>query len=287
MSLPYHSRLHATLDLARRIERAEIDFCTLAAGVSRQTATIQSGGGRGLCSGTRSPLNKVLGLGLTGEVTGQDLDRIEAFYRERQTPVQIELCPLAYADLATRLCRRGYVLQAFENELARSIGDTSDCQLVNIRTGPSERIHVAEATSEETDLWVRVTAEGFAADERPVGGGPTFETFSIEQMQPIMRQFVHPAIHRYIAWIDDEPAGGVATWIHKGVLGVFGASTRPAFRRRGVQTAVTIKALDEGCGSADLAIATTAPGSTSQRTFERLGFAVVYTRAIFVLISDS
>ena len=33
---------------------------------------------------------------------------------------------------------------------------------------------------------------------------------------------------------------------------------------------------------ADLAIATVAPGSQSQRTFERFGFRVIYTRAILV-----
>jgi hypothetical protein len=32
----------------------------------------------------------------------------------------------------------------------------------------------------------------------------------------------------------------------------------------------------------DLAIATTEAGSTSQRTFERLGFRLLYTRAILV-----
>ena len=35
-------------------------------------------------------------------------------------------------------------------------------------------------------------------------------------------------------------------------------------------------------GKADLTIATTEPGSISQRTFERCGFQVVYTRAILV-----
>ena len=35
-------------------------------------------------------------------------------------------------------------------------------------------------------------------------------------------------------------------------------------------------------GQADLAIATTEPGSISQRTFERFGFQVLYTRAILL-----
>ena len=43
--------LHATLELARRIERAEIDFCAVAAGAGRPggAASIEVGGGRGVC----------------------------------------------------------------------------------------------------------------------------------------------------------------------------------------------------------------------------------------------
>ena len=65
-------------------------------------------------------------------------------------------------------------------------------------------------------------------------------------------------------------------------LGIFGTATLPRFRRRGVQTALVEQALADAAGRADLAIATTEPGSTSQRTFERLGFGLVYTRAILV-----
>jgi len=97
-----------------------------------------------------------------------------------------------------------------------------------------------------------------------------------------MSQFTHPDIRRYIAWIGERPAGGGAAWAHEGVLGICGTATLPAFRRRGVQRAVTIRALQDAAGHCDLAIATTAPGSTSQRTFERLGFRVLYTRAILV-----
>jgi hypothetical protein len=42
--------------------------------------------------------------------------------------------------------------------------------------------------------------------------------------------------------------------------------------------------MNDGLRQADLIIATTEPGSVSQRTFERLGFRVVYTRAILVKV---
>src|SRR5262245_14494924 len=112
--------MHATLELARRIDRAEIDFCAIVTKQSTpDAAAIERGGGLALYGAPGSPVNKVLGLGLGIGATDDDIDAIEQFYAERGCPVQIELCPLASPDLPSRLIKRGFVLQAFENELAR------------------------------------------------------------------------------------------------------------------------------------------------------------------------
>jgi ribosomal protein S18 acetylase RimI-like enzyme len=66
------------------------------------------------------------------------------------------------------------------------------------------------------------------------------------------------------------------------VLFVFGTATRPRFRRRGLQRAIIARAINDARGTADVLMATTEPGSVSQRNFERLGFQVMYTRAILV-----
>jgi ribosomal protein S18 acetylase RimI-like enzyme len=268
--------LYATLELARRVDRAEIDFCALAGTVGSPAGVVslEAGGGRALFGRPGSPLNKVLGLGLHGEVSDRDLDRIEAFYAERGAPVQVELCPLSASNVAPRLNARGYVVQAFENELARTrpaAGEISDT--------PSVRVTLA--SPDEDKLWIQVTAEGFAAFEAPVGGGSPAEVLGLDVMIEMMAQFAHPRIRRYLAWVEEEPVGGGAAWSHEGVLGIFGTATLPAFRRQGVQRAVTLQAMNDA-NDVDLVIATTAPGSTSQRTFERLGFNVIYTRAIFV-----
>jgi hypothetical protein len=273
------SALRATLDLARRVDRAEIDFCALAGevGSTHGVERLEAGGGLALFGRPGSPLNKVLGLGLGLQVTNEDLDRIEDFYAAHATPAQIELCPLAASDVAPRLTARGFVLQAFETELARRIGPGVGTDLDR----PDE-VRVTQARPDQDELWIRVTAEGFAAFEPPVGGGPSPEVPSIEAMMEMMSQLAHPKIRRYLAWIGDAPAGGGAAWVHESVVGISGTSTLAPFRRRGVQRAITISAMEDAAGEADLAIATTAPGSTSQRTFERLGFQVLYTRAILV-----
>lgn len=268
--------LHATLDLARRIERAEIDFCALAAGAGTPAgvASLEVAGGRALCSFEGSPLNKMLGLGLGAPVEDADLDAIEAFYDERGIPVQIELCPLAGPGLSARLTKRGYQLQAFENQLVRPMA-------AEVISQPGLRVTRA-TTHLDDDVWLHVAASGFStADDGAVAVEPPLDL--LDNIKRVMSGFIHPDFERLLVWVDGEPAGAANAYVIDRVLGIAGTATVPAFRRRGVQQAVVAYALESGVGRADLAMATTAPGSLSQRNFERAGFQVVYTRAIFVL----
>jgi GNAT superfamily N-acetyltransferase len=265
--------LLATLALAQRVERTEIDFCAVGAGVGREggAEAIAVGGGIGVCGMPGSPMNKVLGLGLGVTVTDADLDALELFYDERECPIQIELCPLVSIDLVNVLQARGYVLRGFENELA--------CALP--RTLPPTnglRVEVLNGSADE-DAFLQVTAEGFACSESSSSGELAPDVVS--SLRDVMKQFVHPDIVRYLVRIDGEPAGAAASLLTQGVIGIFGTATRPQYRRRGVQSAIVAHAM-AAAGDADLAIATTEPGSVSQRTFERLGFQVLYTRAILV-----
>jgi ribosomal protein S18 acetylase RimI-like enzyme len=265
--------MHATLELARRLDRVEIDFCALTTlRGEREAATLERGGALAVYGAPGSPVNKVLGLGLGVEVTDEDLDAIEDFYAERTCPVQIELCPLAAPDLPSRLTRRGFVLQAFENQLARlapsePVADSQGAD-IKVETGSNEGV------------WRQVIAEGFAAPERTIAGPVPADAVAV--IGDMMRQFQHPDLVRYLAWVDGEPAAGASSAVFNGVLFVFGTATRPRFRRRGLQRAIVARAMNDARGTADVLMATTEPGSVSQRNFERLGFQVMYTRAILV-----
>jgi GNAT superfamily N-acetyltransferase len=267
--------MHATLELARRIDRAEIEFCAFATlGVAPDGATLERGGGLAVYSAPGSPVNKVLGLGLGVECSDEDLDAIEDFYAERGCPVQIELCPLTMPDLPSRLTKRGYVLQAFENELARlapaePVQPPSDAD-IRIEAGAPEH------------LWLKVVAEGFAVPDRVMAGSPPVPHDAVAAIGDVMRLFVHPEIVRYVAHVDGHAAAAAVSFIKDGVMCIAGTATRREFRRRGLQRAIVAQAINDGRHKADLIIATTEPGSVSQRTFERCGFRVVYTRAILV-----
>ena len=267
--------MHATLELARRIDRAEIDFCAMATmGVSPDAATLERGGGLAVYAAPGSPVNKVLALGLGVECADDDLDAIEDFYAERGCPVQIELCPLTSPDLPSRLSKRGYVLQAFENELARlapiePVQSSSDAD-ITVEVGAAEH------------PWLEIVAEGFSVPDRLVPGSPPVPHDAVAAIGDVMRLFVHPDIVRYVAHVNGHPASAAVSFVKDGVMCIAGTATRQAFRRRGLQRAVVARALNDGRDKADVIIATTEPGSVSQRTFERCGFRVAYTRAILV-----
>ena len=267
--------MHATLELARRIDRAEIDFCALATlGVAPDGATLERGGGLAVYAAPGSPVNKVLGLGLGAEVTDDDIDAVEQFYAERGCPVQIELCPLGSPDLPSRLTKRGYVLQAFENELARPVPTEP------VQPASSADIRVEAGADEQQ--WLNVVAEGFSVPDRVVPGSPRVPHDAVAAIGDVMRLFFHPEIVRYVAHVDGEAASAAVSFVKDGVMCIAGTATRLAFRRRGLQHAIVARAMNDGLNNADWIIATTEPGSVSQRTFERLGFQVVYTRAILV-----
>jgi GNAT superfamily N-acetyltransferase len=88
---------------------------------------------------------------------------------------------------------------------------------------------------------------------------------------------------RYVASIDGVVAGAASMFVHDGIALLTGSATLPAFRQRGVQTALIAARLDAARerGAALVAI-TTPPASRSGANAARHGFALGYTRAILV-----
>jgi GNAT superfamily N-acetyltransferase len=135
---------------------------------------------------------------------------------------------------------------------------------------PSD-VTVRRAAPEEAKLWTETVAQGFA------------EHFPVTQaILDVMGGFFPRSGDEascFLAFANGTVAGGGAVSARGGVCGLFGASTLPAFRRRGVQTALMSARLawatERGC---DLAVSVAQPGSASHRNIERRGFRVAYTR---------
>ncbi len=228
------------------------------------SAILSIAGGVAIFAGAGFPVNKASGLGFSGAITAEEIDQIEAFFRERGIQPWIEVCPLAHRSLQTLLQQRGYRPESTLNVLALALKDWT--------AAPASAIQVREARPDEAQLWLQTVAEGFAGD----GSRP-------EAMRIIEPSWHSATATCFLAWLDGQPAGGGALFVQQGVAGLGSASTRPAFRRRGVQTALLQFRLQRaqtiGC---DLAMTITAPGSASQRNIERAGFRLAYARTVMV-----
>lgn len=254
--------LHADALLARRLEAAE---AANARGCSSappgvESAAVDIAGGCAIFVGAESPLTHVVGIGLNGPVSPQELESIEAFFLSRGAKVAIDLCPLADPGLLAGLGSRGYRATEFNNVLVKRLPGTEISFTPRVR----------RAIAGEDDLWSYTVGLGFF--EQP--------QLTTEEMDVGRAIFRMPGALCYLGANDSgEPAGGGAAAIHSGLATLFADSALPAYRRRGLHRELIAarlnEALAQGC---DLATASTLPGSTSQRNYERAGFEVVYTK---------
>lgn len=265
--------LFADLELARRIESTEawggLDSTEALSRVRPEMSADaeQIAGGVALFAGSVSPITQMVGMGLSGPVTADHLDQLEAFFRSRDAPIRVEFCPLADPSLLRLLIARHYTLREFSNVLARYLTG-------NEASEPHRSsAEVRTVQPSEADLWARTVAEGFA-DQLPM---------SSDLLRLIASFCERPTTTAFLALIEGEPVGGGALSVHNRVAALYGASTRPAFRRRGVQTALLHAVVRHAAAAdCDLAYTVTQPGSISQRAVERIGFRVAYTRLLLV-----
>ena len=258
--------------LARRLETAEAESAAecarvLAARRPESGAAVEAvAGGYAIFAGVNSPATQAVALGLNGRVSETEVERLEEFYRSRGDGVRVELCPLADVSLVELFGRRGYRVTEFSNVLIRALERNESWPPA------APRVRVEQVGEQDAALWVRIVSEGFA-EQFPV---------TPEILEAMELFSCNPAATCFLGRIDGEPVGGGALSMRDGVAGLFGASTLPAFRNRGVHTALMqarlARAAAAGC---ELALTITRPGSTSQRNAERQGFGVVYTRVKF------
>ena len=261
-------------DLAARIEAAEAQFivaATEAACERTDTLTMPVSGGYACFAGEDSPMNKVVGLGFQGVPGADAWNDVERAYAERGAPVTVELSSLADPGIATTLSQRGYQLVGFENMLGRRL---------DVHT-PQTRgaIAVRPCRTDEIDAWVDAVVNGLA---HPDGVGVTaHEDFPRDVVDHAMRDTQTAGATAYLALCGATIAGGGSMRLTAGIAQLNGAATVPSYRRRGVQAALLATRLaDAAAAGCDVAVVTTAPGSTSQKNVQRSGFHLLYARAV-------
>jgi GNAT superfamily N-acetyltransferase len=240
--------MFADAALARRIEAAE------AMNARECGESIEIAGGYASFCGVGSPLTHAIGLGLNGLVAAAEFDRLESFYKSRGSAINLDLYPHADWSMFELVAARGYRIVECNNVLVGPVAGS-----------PAARVQIAAAT----EAWARTVIEGFFPQT----------DFSESELDVCRRLLKMENATAWLATVDGNPAAAAAMNTRGKLALLFADSTLGKYRGRGLHLALIRARLkhaaDQGC---DLATASTAPGSTSQRNYERAGFRVVYTK---------
>jgi GNAT superfamily N-acetyltransferase len=254
-------------ETARRIEDAQARYAeSFAAALANLEPSVGArslaiGGGAAVYAGRGSPLSQALGL--LGEISSADLDRIENLLG---TPCRIEVTPHAHPGLLRLLGERGYRIGEWHQMLARPL-ETA---------WPDEPpgVEVTRLTPSDADAWARLVVASFQEkDGVPVGDA-----------RLLLPATSAEGVACFIARVDGQAAGGATAFVSSNRAAVLaGAGVLPRFRGLGVQRALVAARLRYAKESgADVAASSTLPNSLSQRNLERFGFRILYPRAVLV-----
>jgi len=260
--------------LARRLESAEempqVDCARMFQQLRPELGAAFEAicGGHMIFAGLNSPIGHAAGLGFDRPVTDADLDRLEEFYRSHGAPAQVDLCPHTDPSLLELAKARGYGIFELNNVLYRPLDHVEP---VCVPTGITIRRSKREEASAFSDILSRCF---FEKGDAPAG---------FAQMLAPLFQF--PEALTFVASLDDNPVAVAAGRLipeHR-IFAMFGAGTLPAYRGRGIQTALLRTrmkvAADAGC---ELAVVITQGGTTSERNCLRLGFQIAYSKATVI-----
>jgi GNAT superfamily N-acetyltransferase len=228
-------------------------------------------GGVAIFAGKGSPLTQGLAMGLGGAVTAAELEALEAFLApDGSGSRQLELCPFADATLPALLAARGYRVHEWQLVWVRSLAAAlppppplGDLVIRRVEPGQERR-------------YFHAVMAGFLETEEVA-----------EEAMALLEPTAHASQHElYLAWLGDEPIGGATLGWANGVAFLGGSGVRPAYRRRGAQSALIHTRLERaralGC---DVVCSNTLPGTSSRRNMERSGFHVAYPK--LVMLADA
>ena len=195
----------------------------------------------------------------------ETLARIEPLARAGgATVLGIDASPALAASLSdVELAERGF------------LGDYQEC-FWGRTIDPNEAFphasdpRIARVAPEERATFARVLNIGYEVAEDSVRGRIYASTIGM------------PGWHHYLVRFDGEPGSASVLYVTGGVAQLFVATTMPAYRGRGAQTALIQRRLADGqAAGCDLATSQTVIDNASPRNKARHGFEQLYLRWIY------
>jgi GNAT superfamily N-acetyltransferase len=217
--------------------------------------------------GPLSPLTQSFGLGAFEPTTTDAFEALEDFFSSRGVVPAHEVSALAVPTTWDRLSARGYSPIEASTVMVRPTAHPPSSESTRIATRP--------IAGHERPIWCRVLTAGLASESAEL-------VSAVDDLAPVMAR--SEGAYGFIADLDGTPIAAAILAIQNGVAVMGGASTIPAARRRGAQTALLQARLEYAAAlGVDLAMLVATPGSSSQRNAERLGFRPAYLRSKWVL----
>jgi ribosomal protein S18 acetylase RimI-like enzyme len=182
------------------------------------------------------------------------------WYLEHGIKPTFEMVPGMYdAALGSELTRLGFYQSGFHASL---IGAPSGAALVK-GEDEIEPVSTPEAMEDYLDAYV-------------AGWGEKDRTQFKVNVRPWLQQ---RGWTLYLARVDGRPAAAATLYVHERVGYLADAATDPAFRRRGLQTALLRRRIYDAAAGADLVFSGADPFSTSHRNMERVGMRLQFVRS--------
>jgi hypothetical protein len=206
---------------------------------------------------------------------GGRLAEICAFFDRAGVPPVIEVwAGDASAGLGQRLARADFYAAEVNATLAAVAGGPAPepAGAPPGAAGPDPEVEVRElAAGADDTVYLDTLFEGYG-----LGGDDA-------RIGRIMMAIEHrsPGLRRYLAYVGGRPAAAGGLYAAGGQGYLAGAATVPGLRGRGCQSALIRCRLRAAAAAAGQVAVTTAFGSPSQANLERLGFAIVHTRALW------
>lgn len=269
--------IYSDRNLSQKLERTEArasaDFIETRARLYPESGAewIDVAGAYAMFDGVGSPITQTFGLGLFDEVGESEMEKLEAFFRDRGADVFHEVSAMSDLSLMPLLNGRGYRPIELTSVMYRPLDESSDLAAKN------DRIVTKIVSGDEVEIWAKTSAGAWITEAPELA----------DYMLGFGRVSAQCAgSYPFLAELDGQPVATGMLFIDGDTAMLAGASTLPAFRRLGAQNALLAARLrfarERGC---TLAAMGALPGSQSQKNAQKNGFNIAYTRVKWQLCS--
>jgi GNAT superfamily N-acetyltransferase len=263
-------------EMARIVERGQQQATETIAGIWEPIAD----GGAGY-ENAGSYMNRACGIGVDGPVSGEDLDRLVAFFLSHGAEPRVEVSAYADPSLLQGLAARRFVLRHLEHVFARELSPDDDFELAL----PKDTLRgvVIESVDREDEATMRAYVDMAASGFLPEGA----EISDANRASGIKGARLATS-DSFVARVDGRVVGAAGSGTRLGMTTLFGATVAKDFRRRGIQQALIAARLagarDRGATFANIRAV---PGIATERNAVRLGFRLITSRVVLVLPANA